>query len=191
MATTSNAAFGSKDAETIGTTAHRVALAKGGNQIACTELYRRYLPLVHGVLLARFRPSIADELTQECFVLAFQRLAQLREPEQFGPWIASIARRLRGPDNARELAMDEHFDVEDGHADPAQHAEAVRMLDCIRQLPETYAETLALRLIEGMSGAEIAQLTGLTPDSVRVNLHRGMHKLRELIGAGGGHHAQA
>jgi len=56
------------------------------------------------------------------------------------------------------------------------------MLTCIRNLPEAYAETMALRLIEGLSGAEIAQLTGLTAESVRVNLHRGMRKLREQIG---------
>ena len=160
-----------------------VASARGGCQLACTQLYRRFLPLVHGLLLARFRPAIADELTQECFVLAFRRLGQLREPAQFGAWIASIARHLRGPDSAHEMAMDEHFDVEDTHADPARHAEAAQMLAAIRRLPEAYAETLALRLIEGLSGAEIAQLTGLTPESVRVNLHRGMHKLRALAGA--------
>ena len=160
-----------------------VASARGGCQRAFTHLYRRYLPLVHGLLLARFRPAIADELTQECFMLAFQRLAQLREPAHFGAWIASIARHLRGPDSVREFALEEHFDVGDVHADPTMHAEAARLLAVIRSLPEAYAETLALRLIEGMSGAEIAQLTGLTPDSVRVNLHRGMHKLREQISA--------
>ena len=51
----------------------------------------------------------------------------------------------------------------------------------IRALPEAYREPLTLRLIEGRSGAEIASWTGLTPDSVRVNLHRGMAKLRERL----------
>ena len=171
--------------------AHWVASSRGGCQLACTQLYRRFLPLVHGLLLARFRPAIADELTQECFVLAFKRLAQLREPAQFGDWIASIARHLRGPDRAHELAMDEHFDLRDEHADPARYAEAAQILAAIRGLPEAYAETLALRLIEGLSGAEIAQLTGLTPESVRVNLHRGMHKLRAQIGVVGVTNEQA
>jgi RNA polymerase sigma-70 factor (ECF subfamily) len=49
-------------------------------------------------------------------------------------------------------------------------------------LPEAYRETLTLRLIEGCSGPEIAELTGLTPDSVRVNLHRGFKLLRERLG---------
>jgi RNA polymerase sigma-70 factor, ECF subfamily len=169
--------------------ARRVAQAMGGSQEACSWLYRRYLPLVHGLLLARFRPAIADELTQECFALAFQRLRQLREPAHFGAWIATIARHLRSPDGVREESIDERFDVQDPDADPSRQAEAAHLLAAIRSLPGSYAETLALRLVEGMSGAEIAQLTGLTPDSVRVNLHRGMRKLREIVGTPGDKHA--
>jgi RNA polymerase sigma-70 factor (ECF subfamily) len=40
---------------------------------------------------------------------------------------------------------------------------------------------LILRLVEGMTGPEIAARTGLTPGSVRVNLHRGMHQLRAKL----------
>jgi len=50
-----------------------------------------------------------------------------------------------------------------------------------RRLPEAYRETLILRLVEGMTGPEIAAQTGLTPESVRVNLCRGMKLLRELL----------
>jgi RNA polymerase sigma-70 factor (ECF subfamily) len=58
------------------------------------------------------------------------------------------------------------------------------VLRAIRSLPEAYRETLALRLVEGMSGPEIAEQTGLTPASVRVNLHRGMLLLKEKLNAG-------
>ena len=51
----------------------------------------------------------------------------------------------------------------------------------IRSLPEAYRETLVLRLVEGMTGPEIAERTGLTAASVRVNLHRGMKMLREQL----------
>ena len=53
----------------------------------------------------------------------------------------------------------------------------------IRDLPEAYRETLVLRLVEGMSGDEIAARTGLTSASVRVNLHRGIKMLRERLGS--------
>jgi RNA polymerase sigma-70 factor (ECF subfamily) len=55
-------------------------------------------------------------------------------------------------------------------------------LEAIRQLPEAYRETLVLRLVEGMTGTEIAERTGLRAESVRVNLHRGMKMLREKLG---------
>jgi RNA polymerase sigma-70 factor (ECF subfamily) len=55
------------------------------------------------------------------------------------------------------------------------------VLDVIRTLPEAYRDTLLMRLVEGMSGAEIAERSGLTPASVRVN-HRGMKMLREKLG---------
>jgi RNA polymerase sigma-70 factor (ECF subfamily) len=59
--------------------------------------------------------------------------------------------------------------------------EAFGVLDVIRALPDAYSETLILRLVEGLTGPEIAEQTGLTADSVRVNLHRGMKMLREKL----------
>ena len=60
--------------------------------------------------------------------------------------------------------------------------DALAVLGVIRTLPEAYRETLVLRLVEGMTGPEIAARTGLTAASVRVNLHRGMKQLRERLG---------
>ena len=65
---------------------------------------------------------------------------------------------------------------------PDVTAEARAALETIQALPEAYRETLTLRLVEGLSGPEIAVLTDLTPDSVRVNLHRGFRLLRERLG---------
>jgi RNA polymerase sigma-70 factor (ECF subfamily) len=61
-------------------------------------------------------------------------------------------------------------------------AEAHHVLATIRELPEAYRETLVMRLLEGMSGPEIAEVTGLEPGSVRINLHRGMKLLRQRLG---------
>src|SRR5215468_7989697 len=73
----------------------------------------------------------------------------------------------------------------DANAAPEGQAhtrEATEILEIIRGLPEAYRETLVLRLVEGMTGPEIAARTGLTAASVRVNLHRGMKMLREKLG---------
>ncbi|MDQ6653608.1 MAG: sigma-70 family RNA polymerase sigma factor, partial [Acidobacteriota bacterium] len=61
-------------------------------------------------------------------------------------------------------------------------SKAAEILEIIRSLPDAYRETLVLRLVEGMTGPEIAMRTGLTSASVRVNLHRGMKLLRAKLG---------
>ena len=66
-------------------------------------------------------------------------------------------------------------------ARPDVRVEALQALEAITRLPEAYREPLLLRLVEGCSGAEIAALTGLTPESVRVNLHRGFKMLRDTL----------
>lgn len=160
--------------------------ARVGSQAAYAQLYRRFLPLVHGVLLARFRPAVADELTQECFEIAFARLSQLQEDASFGSWIATIARRMRAAPQRERPASPLH-DPATADSGPEEHAEALQLLARVVALPEAYRETLLLRLVEGLSGPEIAELTGLTAGSVRVNLHRGMEKLRESLGFKPGH----
>ncbi len=159
-----------------------VRQARRGSQRAFSLLYERFSPLVHGILLGRFHPATADDLTQECFMTAFMRLGQLQEDGKFGAWIAVIARRIRLPPEVGRAADQDLDGVRDGAAAPEEVAEADRILRAITSLPEAYRETLMLRLAEGMSGPEIAAVTGLTPQSVRVNLHRGMAKLRAALG---------
>ncbi len=72
-------------------------------------------------------------------------------------------------------------DVRSSDVPPDDRVEAQRALEAIRALPEAYRETLMLRLVEGMTGPEIAARTRLTPDSVRVNLCRGMKLLRGAL----------
>lgn len=161
---------------------HQVRQARRGAQSAFSFLYRRFSPLVHAILLSRFPPALADELTQECFSAAFSRMDQLREEAKFGAWIAVIARRM-SPGSRSEPRND--VDPDAYHcegATPDKIADAAHVLRAIAALPEAYRETLMLRLVEGMSGQQIASLTGLTPASVRVNLHRGMARLRAALG---------
>lgn len=159
--------------------------ARAGSQAAYAQLYRRFAPLVHGILLGRFRPAVADELTQECFQQAFARLDQLREEHKFGAWIAMAARRLQPAAGERRGGAEAAEEVPSAAAGPDERTEAAHLLAAVSALPEAYRETLLLRLVEGLSGPEIAVLTGLTPASVRVNLHRGMALLRQRLGIAG------
>jgi RNA polymerase sigma-70 factor (ECF subfamily) len=161
-----------------------VKAVRHGEQEAFAKLYSLYAPLVHGILLARVPWSEVDDLVQDVFVITFRKLHTLRDNAAFGAWVAMIA---------RNRAMDFHRqkrDAEELNEDLATHSrsesdrQAANALEVICGLPEAYRETLVLRLVEGMTGPEIASRTGLTPASVRVNLHRGMKLLREKLGMG-------
>ncbi|MBI2837239.1 MAG: sigma-70 family RNA polymerase sigma factor [Acidobacteria bacterium] len=159
-----------------------VRAARGGDRAAFGQLYERYVNMVHGMLLARIPYSDVADRVHDVFLTAMTQIHALRDDRAFGGWLARIARNQahdhhrRSRETAelpRDLAATERPDT-DGRA----------VLAIIRSLPDAYRETLVLRLVEGMSGDEIAERTGLTSASVRVNLHRGMAMLREKLGKG-------
>jgi RNA polymerase sigma-70 factor (ECF subfamily) len=160
-----------------------VQAARRGDRRAFGALFERYSPMVHGILLARVSPRFVDDLMQDVFVAALERLASLQKAEAFGGWLAAIARN-RTIDFHRTKKPTAELDDEmvPASGGGAARADAERILREIQQLPEAYRETLVLRLVEGMSGPEIAERVGMTPESVRVNLHRGMKMLRERLG---------
>jgi RNA polymerase sigma-70 factor (ECF subfamily) len=157
-----------------------VESARAGDRTAFESLYHLYAPLVHGVLLARVPYGEVSDLVQDVFLTAFRKLGALRDASRFGPWVAIIARN-RATDFYRRARQTEELCDELAQA-PRYEAEACEALEIIRSLPEAYRETLVLRLVEGMTGPEIAERTGLRPASVRVNLHRGMKLLRKRLG---------
>jgi RNA polymerase sigma-70 factor (ECF subfamily) len=164
------------------TLAALVAAARTGQRAALDALFRRFAPVVHGILLARLQPADADDLTQDVLETALTRLPSLREDAAFPGWIVSIARHAAMDAARRRLPLTgvPMEEVADG-ADIEDRVEARRSLEAIRALPEAYRETLLLRLVEGLTGPEIAERTGLSPGSVRVNLHRGMALLRTAL----------
>jgi RNA polymerase sigma-70 factor, ECF subfamily len=157
-----------------------VHAAQAGDRSAFEALYDRHARMVHGMLLARVAAADADDLVQEVFLQAWRRLDSLREPAAFAAWILTVARR-RAADHYRRGVETEEL-PEEVLSEDSPHAEAAAALAAIRALPEAYRETLILRLVEGMTGPEIAARTNLTPASVRVNLHRGIKLLREKLG---------
>ena len=169
-----------------------VASARAGDREAMGALYHQHRRLVHGLALAQLPPADVDDLVQEVFLQAMRKLDSLREADAFGPWVATIARNsIANRHRARRLrAETSDTDVPEtadgaGRANAEARATAGEILALIQQLPLPYREPLVLRLVEGMTGPEIAERTGLAPASVRVNLHRGLTKLRELLQARG------
>jgi RNA polymerase sigma-70 factor (ECF subfamily) len=164
-----------------------VSAARDGDRGAFGQLYERYARMVHGILLARVPVGDVEDLLQDVFVQAMRQVHTLRDVAWFGGWLATVTRNRANDYHRRSVNLVEFTEDSPNEAPQKRRSsgpgdDGAAILTMIRGLPEAYRETLILRLVEGFTGPEIAERTGLTPGSVRVNLHRGMQMLREKLG---------
>ena len=162
-----------------------VAAARRGDRAAFGALYRRHARLVQAVLLSRVAPDSVADLVQDVFLMAMDRLQALRDDGAFAPWLATIARRRAADWRRRRrdvVPLEESLpEMASSEADAERARDAKAAVAAIQSLPEAYRETLMLRFVAGLNGPEIAERTGLTHGSVRVNLHRGIELLRKRL----------
>jgi len=143
----------------------------------------------------------ARDAVQDAFVSAYRSRRQFNAESKVSTWLHRIAvnaalmklRSLRrkpeesidnllpgfqddGHHEERFVAWDEPADVKLGRRETAS---AVRR--AIDQLPESYRTVLLLRDIEGLDTAETAKMLGITPNAVKIRLHRARMALRTLI----------
>lgn len=163
--------------------------AQQGDRDARALLYRAFAKTVHAIALAHVGFDQADDVTQDVFCTVFATLNRLREPEAFAGFLCTAARNAARDQlrrQKREPAALPTTELTASEPSPAvQIAEretTERVLAGLQSLPEAFRETLMMRLVSGLSGQEIAERTGLTHGSVRVNLTRGMAMLRERLG---------
>jgi RNA polymerase sigma-70 factor, ECF subfamily len=155
---------------------------------AFTAIYRRFARVVHGIVVAAAGPADAEDLTQEVFMKVHDKIASVRDAHALPGWICTVARhaavdhtrgRSRRPRSLHLVEEPVDPTVKETNLEAREFFEHV--LAVIRSLPESYRETLVLRLVEGLTGPQIAARTGMTHGSVRVNLSRGMAQLRPLL----------
>ena len=166
-----------------------VARWLGGDDRAATALVGRHAPA-----LARFASSqgardAVDELVQDTFVRAFSALAGFRGASSFRTWLFSILRRLlldrrratrRAPAGA-DLA-DEDAATEFGALDALVASETEgRLRAALARLTRTQREVFTLRVAEGLSYREIADVVGSTEGAARVHYHNAMRALKEYV----------
>lgn len=161
--------------------------AARGDRAALARLYERHAGMVHAIALVRVDRAEAEDVTHDVFLRAMKSIGTLKDGEAVGPWLAHIARNA-AIDHARSRSRWRWFLKTAPRPEPLQASTANdaipsgdEVLHAIRSLPEAYHETLVLRLVEQMTGPQIAAALGMTHGSVRVNLHRGMELLRTQL----------
>jgi RNA polymerase sigma-70 factor (ECF subfamily) len=168
--------------------AELAARAAGGNEAAFHTLYHRHRDAVWGFawVLTGSRYE-AEDLLQECF-LVFIRKAAAFDPAraQLRTWLFSVMRNLHHQHRRRKGIIDSEA-PEVAAPDPnmeevlirGETSEAVRA--AVASLPDTQREAVFLFEFEGLSIKETASILQIEPNAVKVRLHRGRERLKQLL----------
>jgi RNA polymerase sigma-70 factor (ECF subfamily) len=166
-----------------------VARTLSGDLRSYEELVRRYERLVGRVLYPYARREISvEDLVQETFLKAYDRLETFNPAYRFKTWLLAIANNL-GVDTLRrrrevvEFNPEIHASVARGPEMEALEADRSRGVQrAVAALPETYGVPLVLRYSEGLSYAEIADVLGITVSAVKSRLFRARNMLAGTLG---------
>ena len=160
-------------------TSRLVDRAKLGDSAAIGRLYE----LFHARTLAHVRrlvsdPDAAEDTVQDAFLLAFQNLADLHEPNAFGAWVRAIAHHLcmHEAGNPARRKVSELRDCEaafDPEPDLLSHVLSECICEAIGRLRADRSQIVRMYYIENRSLAEIGAAMNLTVDAARKRLHRG------------------
>ncbi len=159
-----------------------------------------------GLLVDKYKASIyalaysklnnfhdAEDITQETFIKAYQKLRTLRWWDSFLAWLYAIASNLckqwirsqsKRPDG--EFAADQRPEVLNRPSMNSYRDEMIResLRDALDSLPENYRQVLTLYYLGGMNSKEIARLLGTSPNNIAQRLRRARAKLKtEMIAA--------
>jgi len=167
-----------------------VAECKQGSKKACYELYRLY---AKAMLNVAFRivgdTDEAEDVLQEAFLDAFNRIKDFRQETTFGLWLKQIVvhrainllrkRKMdlveMDGDELENIADEEPEDVEETQYKVAQVKEAMK------ELPEGYRVVISLYLLEGYDHEEIGQILHITENTSRTQFLRAKRKLSEIL----------
>ncbi len=173
------------------TDAALVARWQSGDQRAATLLVQR-----HAEPIARFIASLGerndvDEVVQDTFVRAFSSLDGFRGESSLRTWLLTIARNLLRDRVRAARPMRHHIPVEENHAvtdaDPLETALAdeteQRLHAAMARLSPMQREVFQLRVTEGISYKQIAEVVGSTEGAARVHYHNAMRSIKEFLNA--------
>jgi RNA polymerase sigma-70 factor (ECF subfamily) len=167
-----------------------VVECKRGSKKACFELYRLYSKAMLNVAF-RIVGSVdeAEDVLQEAFLDAFNRVKDFRQETTFGLWLKQIV--VHRSINLLRKRRLELVELEDGQLDniPDEEVESdeevrykvVQVKDAMKELPEGYRLVISLYLLEGYDHEEIGQILNISENTSRTQFLRAKRKLNEIL----------
>ena len=175
--------------------AQRVSRALRGDPEAFAELVRAHLRSAQGIALAALGdPADAEDVVQEAFIVALERLEDCRDPSRFAAWLFRIVRN-RAHNHRRYLKLRETAALDAPAAlaatsreDPARDFERSQLRDvlaaALQDLPEVQREIVVLHDMNGWKHREIADVLGIPEGTVRAHLSYARRALRARMNQG-------
>ena len=160
--------------------------AIAGSKEAFCSLYGLYKDKLYRYALYKLGdPDDAEDAVSECVLAAWKSIGSLRSAEAFGSWIFRIlsytcAKHIKAIITARDNLERIYSEGPSGSAD-APASLSVELTEALSRLSGEERDVVLLSVIGGLNSNEIADLTGLTPGSVRSKLSRSLAKMREFL----------
>jgi RNA polymerase sigma-70 factor (ECF subfamily) len=163
-----------------------VARAAAGDARAFEDLYRTHLPRVHGLVRRMTGGRDAEELTQDVFVRAWQKLGTFRGDASFGTWLHRLAvnvviERFRTERTRRARMHDGEAIFETVPALPQTRDIGMDFEAALEKLPDGAREIFVLHDVEGYKHHEIATLLEISSGTSKAQLHRARMMLRRHL----------
>jgi RNA polymerase sigma factor (sigma-70 family) len=160
---------------------------KDGENKAQFQLYKLYYKSMYNTSLRIVRNDTeAEDVIQEAFLKAFQKIDTYRGEVSFGAWLKRIVvNRSLDVLKKRKVVFEEvnerKHDTEDVSANPAESIDPETIRKAIDNLPDGYRVVLSLYLIEGYDHEEISQILGISNSASRTQYMRAKNKLRDHL----------
>lgn len=162
-----------------------VKRARKGEPAAFDELVRRHLRAAYAVALAVLgRPADADDVAQDAFLVALEKLDDCRDPARFSGWLIQIVRNRALHALEKRKLRDPSDDVADAPSHAVQGDVVLRgqLLAALATLSPVQREIVLLHDLDEWTHAEIADALGLTETNCRQHLFTARRALRGALG---------
>jgi RNA polymerase sigma-70 factor (ECF subfamily) len=163
-----------------------VALAQSGDGRAFERLYRAHVPRVSGLVRRMLDSADTDDVTQDVFVRAWEKLHTFRGEAAFGTWLHRLAvnvilarRKSVGSERRRFRDTEGAWDAVAGRSEGVDHG--VDFEEALRRLPERARQVFVLHDVQGYRHEEIAELLGIVPGTSKSQLHHARMALRKYL----------
>ena len=166
--------------------AFEVRRAAAGDEGAFARLYRRHVARIHTLARRMAGPDAADDLTQDVFIRAWDKLPTFRAESAFGTWLHRLAvnvvlSRHRSGKSERTWILDD-ASLLDGAVGRNPHPGTAMDLEAaIARLPDGARQVFVLHDVEGWTHEEIAVAFGLVPGTSKSQLSRARATLRRML----------